>query len=273
MTIENLKKTSVYISKKIDSLGIKPETGIILGSGLGKFADEIKGIKLSYSEIPGFKTSSVKGHAGKLVIGEVFSKHILAMQGRLHFYEGHDLQDIVYPVRVMKLLEIKNLIITNAAGGVNKNFSAGNLMIITDHINLTGTNPLIGKNIDELGNRFPDMSEAYSNNLIAAAEKAAYKTGINIQKGVYAWNTGPTYETPAEVRMLRTLGADAVGMSTAPEVIAAKHAGMNVLGLSCITNMATGILDQPLSHQEVIETASGVEKDFINLISEIIKSI
>ncbi len=271
--IENLKKSADYINQKILPLEIKPEIGIILGSGLGNFADEIKGIKIPYSEIPGFKFSTVQGHSGKLAIGEVDSKSIVAMQGRLHFYEGYSLSDIVYPIRVMSLLGINNFIVTNAAGGINRDFSPGDLMIIEDHINITGNNPLIGPNLDEIGTRFPDMSEAYNKNLIAVAEKSAEEAGIRIQKGIYAWSTGPTYETPAEVRMLRTLGADAVGMSTVPEVITARHAGMNVLGISCITNMGTGILEQPLSHQEVINTTAKVQKNFIELITNIIKKI
>lgn len=273
MSIENLKNSAYYIAEKIGTAVDKPKTGIILGSGLGKIADEIIGIKIPYSEIPGFKTSTIKGHSGSLVIGEFCSKQVVAMQGRLHFYEGYSLQDVIYPVRVMKLHGVENLIITNAAGGVNKNFLPGNLMIIKDHINLTGNNPLIGPNIDELGTRFPDMSEVYNKQLIEIAEKSAMEAGVELQKGVYAWATGPTYETPAEVRMLRTLGADAVGMSTVPEAIAATHAGIKVLGISCITNMATGILEQPLSHQEVIETASRVEKDFVSVIKAIIDKI
>jgi len=273
MSIENIKTSVDFISNKITPLRIKPEIGLILGSGLGKIADEIKGIKIPYSEIPGFKTSTIKGHTGNLVIGEFSSKNVVAMQGRLHYYEGYELKDVVHPVRVMKLLGVKNLIITNAAGGINKNFSPASLMIIEDHINLTGKNPLIGKNIEELGTRFPDMSDTYNKINIALTQKTAEEIGINLKKGVYAWVTGPTYETPAEVRMLRTLGADAVGMSTVPEAIAARHAGMGVLGISCITNMATGILDKPLAHSEVVETAARVEKDFTSLIRKLVEKL
>ncbi len=268
-----MKKSVDYISQKMAHLGIKPDTGIILGSGLGKIADEINGIKSPYSEIPGFKSSTIEGHTGNLVIGEFCSKNIVTMQGRLHFYEGHSLADVVYPVRIMKLLGVKNLIVTNAAGGINKEFSPGDLMIIEDHINLTGKNPLIGENIAEFGSRFPDMSDAYNKNFITTAQNSARELGIILRRGVYAWVTGPCYETPAEIRMLRTLGADAVGMSTVPEVITARHAGINVLGISCITNMATGILDQPLSHREVIETATRVEQKFTGLVKKIVEKI
>ncbi len=195
------------------------------------------------------------------------------MQGRLHFYEGYSLWDVVYPIRTMKLLGVKTLIVTNAAGGINTDYTPGDLMIIKDHINFSGTNPLIGPNLSELGPRFPDMSEPYDKKLINLTENLAKDLEIKTQKGIYAWLTGPNYETPAEVKMLRTLGADAAGMSTVPEVITAKHAGMRVLGISCITNMASGILDQPLSHVEVIETAAKVEKSFIALLKELIEKI
>jgi purine-nucleoside phosphorylase len=268
-----MKNSLDYINSKITSLGCKPDIGIILGSGLGEIADEIKGIDISYSEIPGFKSSGVHGHAGKLVIGELNSKPVVAMQGRLHYYEGNTIQEVVYPVRIMKLLGIKNLIVTNAAGGVNTSFTPGDLMIIADHLNLLGNNPLIGKNNDEFGPRFLDMSYAYDKSLMNLAEKTAKELNIKTQKGVYAAMTGPTYETPTEVKMLRTLGADAVGMSTVPEVIVANHMGVKVLGISCITNMAAGILDQPLNHEEVIDTANKVKQDFKNLVKAVISNI
>ena len=268
-----MKKSLDYINSKTAPLGFKPSIGIILGSGLGEIANEIKGIEISYSEIPGFKSSGVHGHAGKLVIGELGSKIVVAMQGRLHYYEGNTIQEVVYPVKVMKLLGIEKLIVTNAAGGVNTNYTPGDLMIIDDHLNLLGNNPLIGKNNDELGPRFLDMSYAYDKSFIDLAEKIAKELNIKIQKGVYAALTGPTYETPSEVRMLRTLGADAVGMSTVPEVIVANHMGVKVLGISCITNMAAGILDQPLNHEEVIETANIVKKDFKSLVKALIEKI
>jgi len=268
-----MKNSSDYINSKISELGLKPEIGIILGSGLGETAEEINGISVPYSEIPGFKSSGVHGHAGKLVIGELNSKTVVAMQGRLHYYEGNTIQEVVYPVRIMKLLGITKLIVTNAAGCVNTGFNPGDLMIIEDHLNLLGNNPLIGKNHDEFGPRFLDMSYAYDKDFITLAENTAKELNIKTQKGVYAAMTGPTYETPAEVRMLRTLGADAVGMSTVPEVITANHMGIKVLGISCITNMAAGILDQPLNHEEVIETANKVKNDFKNLVKAIIKKI
>jgi len=266
-----MQESVEYIKSVIKDL--KPETGIILGSGLGNLADEIQGEAISYSDIPGFKTSGVKGHSGRLVIGSLCSKTVVAMQGRLHYYEGHSLSDVIYPVRVMKELGIENLIITNAAGGVNTGFSAGDLMIIEDHINLMGNNPLIGKNLDEFGPRFVDMSCAYDIGLINKAKDTAIELNIKLQQGIYAALSGPVYETPAEIRMLRTLGADAVGMSTVPEVIAARHMSLKVLGISCITNMAAGILNQTLSHEEVMETSARVQKHFIALLKGIIKRI
>lgn len=260
-----------YINIKIKQLNLKPVIGIILGSGLGDLAEEIDGISIPYSEIPGFKTSTVSGHAGKLVIGRICSKPIIAMQGRFHYYEGYSMSTVIYPIRVMKYLGIEHLIVTNAAGGINIAFNPGDLMLIEDHINLMGNNPLIGKNIDEVGPRFVDMSFVYNKEFRDLADNAAKKTGIKLQKGVYAAMTGPMYETPAEIRMLRILGADAVGMSTVPEVIAANHMGIKTLGISCITNMAAGILDKPLNHEEVIETCNKVKHDFIRLIKTIIE--
>lgn len=268
-----MKNSLDYINSKIAALGFKPSIGIILGSGLGEIADEIKGIEIPYSEIPGFKSSGVHGHAGKLVIGKLNSTPVIAMQGRLHYYEGNTIQEVVYPVKVMKLLGVEKLIVTNAAGSVNQGFIPGDLMIIADHLNLLGNNPLIGKNNDEYGPRFLDMSYAYDKSFIDLAEKTAKELNIKTQKGVYAAMTGPTYETPSEVRMLRTLGADAVGMSTVPEVIVANHMGVKVLGISCLTNMAAGILDQPLNHEEVIETANKVKKDFKILVKTIIEKM
>ncbi len=262
-----------YINSKLDSDYIKPEIGIILGSGLGEIADEIQGVKIPYSEIPGFKSSKIQGHLGKLAIGKLATKNIVAMQGRLHYYEGNTIQEIVYPVRIMKLLGIKKLIVTNAAGGINTNFTPGDLMLIQDHINLLGTNPLIGKNDDDFGPRFLDMTYTYNKEFLALAEKTAKDLNITTQKGVYAAMTGPTYETPSEVKMLRILGADAVGMSTIPEVIVANHMGIKILGISCITNMASGILDKSLNHEEVIETANRVKKDFKKLVKTIIERI
>lgn len=259
------------IRGKIDS---KPKIGLILGSGLGSLADEIeKPVKIKYEDIPHFPKSTVEGHAGQLVIGQLGGKTVVAMQGRFHFYEGYPLRDVTFPVRVMIGLGIDSLIVTNAAGGVNTDFKPGDLMIITDHINHTGQNPLMGENLDELGPRFVDMSNAYDRDYIKIAKNSAKKQGLDIKSGVYTWFTGPTYETSAEVKMARILGGDAVGMSTVPEVIVANHQGIKSLGISCITNMATGILDQPLRHDEVVETSMRVKEDFEKLLLDIIKNI
>lgn len=265
-----MKKTIEFIQSRTN---IKPEIGIILGSGLGTMANEIEGIKIPYSEIPNFCTSTIEGHAGQLVIGYLEGKKVIAMQGRFHFYEGYSMKDVVMPIHVMKKLGIEKLIVTNAAGGVNESFKPGDLMLIKDHINFMGSNPLMGKNLNEFGARFPDMSEAYKKYLIEIAKKKANELGIDIKEGVYVACTGPSYETPAEIRMFRSWGIDVVGMSTAPEVIVANHAGIHVLGLSCVTNMAAGILNQPLCHEEVIETSRRIKKDFVALVKGIIKEI
>ncbi|ALM28793.1 MULTISPECIES: purine-nucleoside phosphorylase [Bacillus] len=258
-----IKQASTYV----------PTVGLILGSGLGILADEIENpIKLKYEDIPGFPVSTVEGHAGQLVIGTLKGTVVCAMQGRFHYYEGYDMKQVTFPVRVMKEIGIETCIVTNAAGGVNTSFHPGDLMLITDHINMMGTNPLIGPN-DSQGVRFPDMSAPYDKDLLALAEKTAKHLGISVQQGVYAGMTGPSYETPAEVRFLRTLGADAVGMSTVPEVIVARHAGIKVLGISCISNAASGILDQPLSHDEVIEVTEKVKASFLDLVKEVVKQL
>ncbi|RFU67776.1 purine-nucleoside phosphorylase [Peribacillus saganii] len=271
MMYEKLEKAAAFIEGKLEA---KPEIGLILGSGLGVLADEIENpIKIAYQDIPEFPVSTVEGHAGQLVLGTLSGKNVVAMQGRFHFYEGYSMDKVTFPVRVMKMIGVEKLIVTNAAGGVNEDFSAGDLMLITDHINNTGTNPLIGPNEERFGPRFPDMSEAYNKELGEKAREAAMKLGIILKEGIYVGNSGPTYETPAEVRLARVLGGDAVGMSTVPEVIVARHSGMKVLGISCITNMAAGILDQPLSHEEVIETTEKVKHSFLGLIKEIVKKI
>ncbi|WDV47921.1 purine-nucleoside phosphorylase [Clostridiaceae bacterium M8S5] len=267
-----MKKSLEYIQKQIGDF--KPEVGLILGSGLGILADEIKNkIEIGYDDIPEFPKSTVHGHKGQLVLGELEGKKVIAMQGRFHYYEGYKMTDVTMPVRVMKLLGVDKLMITNAAGGVNKEFKPGDLMLITDHINFGFDNPLMGKNMEEFGPRFPDMSHAYNPELIAIARKSAKNISLDLQEGVYMFFTGPTYETPAEIRMARILGADAVGMSTVPEVIAAVHSDMKVIGISCITNMAAGILDQPLNHEEVIETTQRVKSRFIAFAKEILKNI
>ena len=263
--------TVSYIQERIKNF--KPEIGIILGSGLGDFADNFESVKIPYKDIPGFENSEVQGHKGQLIFAKVNGKNTVMMQGRYHFYEGYSMQTVTYPVKILKKLGIKTLIITNAAGAVNENFNPGDLMFITDHINFMGTNPLIGKNDDTLGVRFPDMSEVYSKKLINLAQETAEKLKIKYQKGVYIATTGPSYETPAEIRMAKTLGADAVGMSTVPEAIIAAWAKMNVIGISCICNSAAGVSSAVLSHSDVIH-AAGIAKDrFKVLVKEIIKGL
>jgi len=269
--IQDINEAKNFIQSKTN---LQPVIGLILGSGLGSLADEIENsVKIPYTEIPHFAKSGAIGHANELVIGELNGKIVAAMKGRFHYYEGFTLDEVTFPVRVMKALGIENLIITNACGAVNTNFNPGDLMLITDHINLVANNPLIGPNNDELGTRFPDMSQVYNKELRGIATKVANGLNMNLQEGVYAWWSGPTYETPAEIRMIRTFGADAVGMSTVPEAIVATHGGMKVLGISCLTNMAAGILDQPLSHDEVIEVAAKVRTNFVELIKGILKEI
>jgi purine-nucleoside phosphorylase len=271
MNIENIQNAAGFLKEKYTNT---PKVGLILGSGLGVLADEIENpVKIPYNEIPNFPISTVEGHAGQLVFGLLNGVEVIAMQGRFHFYEGYGMDKVTFPVRVMKELGVGMLIVTNAAGGVNESFEAGDLMIITDHINFMGTNPLIGPNDSKLGARFPDMSEPYSKELRGIAKEIAAQINLNVKEGVYFGNPGPVYETPAEVRMVRTLGGDAVGMSTVPEVIVARHSGMKVLGISCISNMASGILDQPLTHDEVIETTERVKANFLLYIKEIVKSI
>lgn len=266
-----MNKSIDYIKGKIKN---QPEIGIVLGSGLGDFADAIEDkIEIPYTEIPGFPVSTVKGHDGKLIFGKINSKEVCVMKGRIHYYEGYDIKEVVYPIEVLAGLGIKTLILTNAAGGVNTDFEPADLMIINDHINLMGKNPLIGPNNEDLGPRFPDMTDLYNKDLIEVAEKSAKKLGIDIQEGVYMYFTGPSYETAAEVRMARILGADAVGMSTVPEAIIARHRGLKILGISTITNMSTGILDTPLDHTEVVEVGQEVAGKFKELLKEIIEEI
>ena len=248
---------------------------VILGSGLGKFADNLHNVQyINYADIPHFHQPTISGHAGRLAIGEIAPGFPIAcMQGRFHYYEGHDLNTVVFPTRVLKALGAEFLIVTNAAGGVNTQFHPGTLMLIEDHLNLTGTNPLLGQNPEFLGPRFLDMTEAYDSALRQLAQQVALQHNITLESGVYAGLSGPTYETPAEVRMLRTLGADAVGMSTVPEVIAANHMGLKVLGISCITNAAAGISGQKLSHEEVMGTAEQTKQRFVTLLSGILNQL
>jgi purine-nucleoside phosphorylase len=251
-----------------------PQVAIVLGSGLGDFADSVlDAIVTPYDAIPHWPASKVIGHAGRLAVGSVSGKCIAALAGRVHFYEGHDLSTVVFATRVMGRLGVKQIILTNAAGGINTGFAQGALMVIDDHINLLGSNPLVGPNDERFGARFPDMSEVYSRRLRAVADEAARATGVAISHGVYVAVHGPSYETPAEIRAFRTLGADAVGMSTVPEAIAARHMGMEVLGVSCITNMAAGVLPQPLDHNEVMETARRVKGSFIALLEGIVERL
>lgn len=244
-----------------------PEIGLILGSGLGDYADRIENkIIIPYSELPNFPVSTVTGHNGQFIMGEICGRKVIAMQGRVHYYEGYTQRQITIPVRIMKALGIDKIIITNAAGGVNKDFKPGTLMMISDHINYSGSNPLIGENYDEFGTRFPDMSKIYSKNYRENLKKLADKENIKLEEGIYMMLSGPSYETPAEIRMARVLGADAVGMSTVPEAIVSSQMGISVLGISCITNYAAGILEQPLNHLEVVETANKVKKEFIKIL-------
>jgi purine-nucleoside phosphorylase len=253
---------------------VLPETAIVLGSGLGDFADTlVDAIATGYAEIPHWPASQIVGHAGRLVVGTVGGKAVAALSGRVHFYEGHDLGTVVFATRVMGRVGVKRVILTNAAGGINTAFAQGGLMIIDDHINFLGTNPLVGANDDRFGVRFPDMSEVYSRRLRKIADEAAKAKGVPVSHGVYIAVHGPSYETPAEIRAFRTLGADAVGMSTVPEAIAARHMGLEVLGISCITNMAAGVLPQPLVHDEVMETARRVRGAFTALLEGIVERL
>ncbi|WP_053956780.1 purine-nucleoside phosphorylase [Inediibacterium massiliense] len=268
---ERIQESAKYI---LNQTKIKPEIGLILGSGLGSLADQIEEKEIyPYSKIPHFPISTVEGHAGQLVIGTLEGKRVIAMQGRFHFYEGYKMEEVTFPVRVMKLLGVETLIVTNAAGAVNTSYEPGDLMVISDHINLSGDHPLIGKNLAQFGTRFPDMSNAYDRDLRERVKGIAKSLSIPIKEGVYACMSGPTYETPAEVKMVRILGADAVGMSTVPEVIIAIHSGIKVVGISCMTNMASGILDQPLNHDEVMETSQRVREQFLILMKNVIKNI
>ena len=253
---------------------VSAQTAIVLGSGLGDFADEFENrVSLPYREIPGFVTSTAQGHVGSLVVGKVEGVQILAMQGRVHYYEGYSLEEVTFPIRAFRRLGIRNLILTNAAGGIDVQLKQGALMVISDHLNLMGVNPLRGPNDDQLGPRFPDMSEVYSRELQELATEEARSLGITARRGIYAALSGPSYETPAEIHMLRSFGADAVGMSTVPEAIVARHMGMRVLGLSCITNMAAGISEAPINHEEVIETGQRVRETFTHLLRRVISKI
>ncbi len=268
---EKIKEAKQFLNANIP---FEPKLGLILGSGLGVLADLIEEpITISYDQIPYFPVSTVEGHAGELVVGKINGKAVMMMKGRFHLYEGYSMDTVTFPVRVMKALGVTQLLVTNAAGGINTEYKPGDLMIISDHINMTAKNPLIGPNENELGVRFPDMSTAYSSRLREIAKQTGLEQNIPLQEGIYVGLLGPTYETPAEIRMLRILGADAVGMSTVGEVITARHAEIEVLGISCISNMASGILKQPLSHDEVMETTERVKDQFLKLVLAIIGKI
>ena len=255
-------------------IGVEPRIAIVLGSGLGGFADDFdEAVAIPYEEIPGFVRSTAQGHAGRLVIGKVDSVPVLAMQGRVHYYEGYSLEEVTFPVRVFNLLDIKTLVLTNAAGGINVQLTQGALMVISDHLNLMGVNPLRGPNDERFGPRFPDMSAVYSPELQELVVEEAKAINVEVRRGIYGALSGPSYETPAEILLLRTLGADAVGMSTVPEAIVARHMGMEVLGISCITNMAAGISDEPISHEEVMATGDRVRATFTELLQRVISAI
>ena len=268
---EKLQKCLCSVREKTDFV---PQVAIVLGSGLGDYADDIQVVaEIDYHEMEGFPVSTVAGHQGKYILGYVNEVPVVCMKGRVHYYEGYPISDVVLPVRLMKLMGAKVLFLTNAAGGINRSFNAGDLMLITDHISMSVPSPLIGENIDELGVRFPDMSEVYSRRLRKIIENAAVTAGVPLRKGVYIQTTGPQYETPAEIRAYERLGADAVGMSTAIEAIAARHAGMEICGISCISNLAAGISVNPLTHAEVQETADRVAPLFKKLATQAIKAI
>jgi purine-nucleoside phosphorylase len=251
---------------------LQPQVGVVLGSGLGSVVDAIKvETTIPYAQIPGAKAATVIGHSGQMVFGHAGELPVVILSGRMHFYEGYEMNEVMLLSRIVGRLGIRKLLVTNAAGGVNTSFKAGDLMLISDHINFMGVNPLRGPNLDDLGLRFPDMTEAYPEKLRKIAREVGKKLGLKLQEGVYLALSGPTYETPAEIRAFRTLGADAVGMSTVPEVIAMSHMNIPVLGISCITNMAAGVLKQKLHHQEVMDTAKRVEKDFTALVLGILE--
>lgn len=262
--MEKITAAAEYILSKTQ---LRPTIGLVLGSGLGDFADTLEdAVRIPYGEIPYFPISTAPGHAGNLVIGRRCGQVVAALQGRFHYYEGHSMQAITFPIRVMAKLSVKNLVLTNAAGGANASFDPGTLMLISDHINYSFDNPLIGANLEEFGPRFPDVSDLYSKELRSAVKEKAAAAGIHLEEGVYMMFTGPNYETPAEVRMAQILGADAVGMSTAPEALVGGHCGMRILGISCITNHAAGVTDAKLDHSEVVEVANRVHDTFQKLL-------
>jgi len=275
--VERMASTSIYERAEHATriirarTTVEPRIAVVLGSGLGGFADDFEEpVAIPYDEIPGFVRSTAQGHAGRMVIGKIDSIPVLAMQGRLHYYEGYSLEEVTFPVRTFGLLGIKTLVLTNAAGGINVQLSEGALMVISDHLNLMGVNPLRGPNDERFGPRFPDMSAVYSPELQELVVEEAKAIGIEVRRGIYGALSGPSYETPAEIHLLRNLGADAVGMSTVPEAIVARHMGLEVLGISCITNMAAGISESLINHDEVMETGLRVRETFTKLLRRII---
>jgi purine-nucleoside phosphorylase len=270
--VSNLYARAEHAARTIRArTALDPQIAVVLGSGLGGFADEFEeAVRIPYAQIPGFSASTVAGHAGSLVIGKAGQVPVVAMQGRVHFYEGYSLEEVTFPIRTFKLLGINTLLLTNAAGGINVQLSEGALMIISDHLNLMGANPLRGPNDERFGPRFPDMSEVYSRELQETVVEEAQALEIDIRRGIYAALPGPSYETPAEIHMLRAFGADAIGMSTVPEAIVARQMGMRVLGISCITNMAAGISDRPINHEEVMEIGNRVRATFTQLLRRVI---
>ena len=278
--VERMASTGLYeraehATRVIRSrISVEPRIALVLGSGLGGFADDFEeAVGIPYEDIPGFVRSTAQGHAGRLVVGKIDSVPVLAMQGRVHYYEGYSLEEVTFAVRTFGLLGVKTLVLTNAAGGINVQLTQGALMVISDHLNLMGVNPLRGANDERFGPRFPDMSAVYSHELQELVIDEAKAIGVEVRRGIYGALSGPSYETPAEIHLLRNLGADAVGMSTVPEAIVACHMGLEVLGISCITNMAAGISDEPINHEEVMETGNRVRETFAELLRRVIDAI
>jgi purine-nucleoside phosphorylase len=278
--VERMASTGLYeraehATRVIRSrISVEPRIALVLGSGLGAFADDFEeAVGIPYEDIPGFVRSTAQGHAGRLVVGKIDSVPVLAMQGRVHYYEGYSLEEVTFAVRTFGLLGVKTLVLTNAAGGINVQLTQGALMVISDHLNLMGVNPLRGPNDERFGPRFPDMSAVYSHELQELVVDEAKAIGVEVRRGIYGALSGPSYETPAEIHLLRNLGADAVGMSTVPEAIVARHMGLEVLGISCITNMAAGISDEPINHEEVMATGDRVRETFSELLRRVISAI
>jgi purine-nucleoside phosphorylase len=278
--VERMASTGLYeraehATRVIRSrISVEPRIALVLGSGLGSFADDFEeSVGIPYEEIPGFVRSTAQGHAGRLVIGKIDSVPVLAMQGRVHYYEGYSLEEVTFPIRTFGLLGVKTIVLTNAAGGINVQLTQGALMVISDHLNLMGVNPLRGPNDERFGPRFPDMSTVYSPDLQEIVIDEARAIGVEVRRGIYGALSGPSYETPSEIHLLRNLGADAVGMSTVPEAIVARHMGLEVLGISCITNMAAGIGDDPINHEEVMATGDRVRETFAELLRRVISAI